>query len=78
MATLVREREMDGAVIQEDGKVIHNAFQQDDPVIVRDYSDGMRHLLSKRTGKLIIAPFNPQTAERAHCPHCGGELGGGS
>lgn len=74
---LLDEREIDnGVVVDHRGYVIHNAWQMDDPIIVRDYDDGMRHIASKRTGAPIIAPFNPLMAERAHCPHCNGELGG--
>jgi hypothetical protein len=72
-----REQEYEWVVVADhDGKVLHNAFQQDDPVILRDYDDGMRHLLSKKTGKLIVAPFKPSETRRYRCPHCNGELGG--
>jgi hypothetical protein len=73
---LVKEREVDGIVQNEDGRIIHNAFQQDDPLIVRDYADGTRHILSKRTGRLIVAPYKPEEIQRHRCPHCNGELGG--
>lgn len=74
---LLHERELDSVIVQDgDGVIIHNSMQQDDPVILRDYADGTRHLLSKRTGRLLVAPFNPQTVKRHRCPHCNGELGG--
>jgi hypothetical protein len=74
---LIREHENDyGLVVDSDGKILHNAFQMDDPVIVRDYDDGLRHLFSKQTGKLIVAPFKPAEVQRVRCPHCNGELGG--
>lgn len=77
MAALLEEREHEFAVVvNQDGNVLHNAMQMDDPVIMRKYDDGMVHLFSKRTGRPILAPFNPATAERVHCPHCNGELGG--
>lgn len=74
---LISESEHEYAVvISQDGTVLHNAMQMDDPVIRKAYDDGMVHLFSKKTGRLILAPFNPETAERVHCPHCNGELGG--
>lgn len=74
---LIEEKEQDYAVlVDDDGRVIHNALQMDDPVIVRKYDDGMIHLLSSRSGQLIVAPFDPMTVERMRCPHCNGELGG--
>lgn len=75
--TLVREKTLDdGVVIGADGMVIYNALQMDSPLIVRDYSDGMRHLINSITGKLVLAPFDPTAEEPARCPHCQGQLGG--
>lgn len=73
--TLIQEREVDGVVAGTDGTIVHNSFQMDDPIIMRRYSDGMVHLLSKQTGKLIVARYDPKTYERHHCPHCNGVLG---
>lgn len=76
MPNLVAEKIFEYAVVvDQDGKIIHNAMQQDDPIIHRKYDDGLIHLLSSKTGKLIVAPFDPETAEKMHCPHCNGVLG---
>lgn len=74
---LLEEVEVETAlVMDEEGTILHNSFQQNDPVIAKKYDDGMTHLFSKRTGKLIVAPYNPEARERLRCPHCQGELGG--
>lgn len=77
MATLVSELVQEYAIVMDDdGRVIHNSFQMDDPVIMQKYDDGTLHLLSTKTGRLIVAPYRPSEAERMRCPHCNGELGG--
>ena len=73
---LVSETESEyGVLVGPNGQVVHNSMQMDDPIIMRRYSNGMIHLLSKKTGKLIVAPYDPETVERLRCPHCDGELG---
>jgi len=74
---IVRERIVEALVTGDDGRILHNSFQQDDPVLVQDMDDGLRYITSTKTGMLIVKPFNPQTVERVRCPHCNGELGGG-
>ena len=77
MATLVSEhRDAYGVIVIPDYTVIHDAMQMDDPVIVRRFDDGSVHVLSSRTGRLIVAPFKPDEVVRLRCPHCHGELGG--
>lgn len=74
---LKSEREVDGGIVLgDDGAVLFNAWQMDDSIICKDYEDGTRELYSKRTGKLIIAPFKPHETKHTRCPHCHGQLGG--
>ena len=56
MAKIIEEREEDIRVaVDDDGHVLYNALQAGDPVIIRDYDDGTRHILNKQTGQLIVA-----------------------
>lgn len=74
---LVEEREFDNAILQDgEGKIIFNAAQMDDVVIRKRYDDGMVHCFSKKTGKLIMAPYNLHEQGPPRCPHCGGQIGG--
>jgi hypothetical protein len=74
---VVRERVFDNAVFTNaDGTIVWNAAQMDAPVIFRDYDDGTRHVINQRTGKLIVAPYNPlDEREKVRCPHCNHVLG---
>jgi hypothetical protein len=56
----VKRREFDnGIIVNREGKVIHNAFQQDDPVIIVHYDDGRMEALRKSTGKTLFGPYFP-------------------
>jgi len=63
-------------VVNKAGDIIWNAWQMDDPIVMKKEEDGTVHLFSSKTGKLIIAPYKPEEfRDDARCPHCGKGLG---
>ena len=54
MATLVRERELFHAVVQDrDGNILHDGWTEDAPVLRREYDDGTIEIIRKSDGKLL-------------------------
>lgn len=58
MPKLIEEKWTDMCVITDaDGNIVHNALQQDDPVIRRIYDDGVITVRGEHSGRLLIAPY---------------------
>lgn len=69
----VSEKEIsEGILIDHNGKVLFNLWQQDIIALVKRTEDGFVHIYNKRTGKLMIPPYHPDDEIYApKCRHCG-------
>lgn len=55
---LIEWKLVDVAIIVDNyGKIIHNALIVDDPVIRQKYDDGVIVLRSANTGRLLVPPY---------------------
>lgn len=72
---VVSQKEYPEAIVADKkGRIIYNALQADDPVVLVIYANGEREMLRKSTGKSFLGRFTPGEFRSPACPHCGEAL----